>query len=163
MNKYKWLNENEQLILEGLANKWQVFGSKGGKLYLTNQRLVFIAHIFNFGSKFDEIPLSSIATTGKTFKFYISSNIVSFNISIETKNGIKEKFVIKLTQKDLWIKKISEAIKNYVVNNISMPKDSQGETIVIPQIKVVDCQGCGHFVLVMGGVTKCEYCGRPVV
>lgn len=158
------LNENEQLILEGSANKWQAIGSKGGKLYLTNQRLVFIAHALNFGSKFNEIPLSNIATAGNTFKFHVSSNAVSFNLTIETKNGGNEKFVITRSQKDLWIQKIGEAILGYVTQNISLPKNSQGHTIAAPQMKVVNCQGCGHFVLVMSGsVAVCEYCGRPAL
>lgn len=47
------LRQNEKLLMSGSANKWETFGSKGGKLFLTDQRIVFQAHGFNFGSKFD--------------------------------------------------------------------------------------------------------------
>ena len=55
------LKQGKHLLLEGIANKWHTFGSTGGKLYLTNQRLVFIAHALNFGLKFNEILFSDIA------------------------------------------------------------------------------------------------------
>ena len=33
---------------------------------------------------------------------------------------------------------------------------------VSAQIKVIQCEGCGAFVIVTTGrVAKCEYCGRP--
>lgn len=56
------LRQNEKLLMSGSANKWETFGSKGGKLFLTDQRIVFQAHGFNFGSKFDEYQLSDIQT-----------------------------------------------------------------------------------------------------
>lgn len=42
------LRQNEKLLMSGSANKWETFGSKGGKLFLTDQRIVFQAHGFNF-------------------------------------------------------------------------------------------------------------------
>ena len=48
------LRHGERLLMQGAANKWQTVGSKGGNLFLTDQRIVFKAHAFNFGSKFDE-------------------------------------------------------------------------------------------------------------
>lgn len=35
------LRQNEKLLMSGSANKWETFGSKGGKLFLTDQRIVF--------------------------------------------------------------------------------------------------------------------------
>ena len=173
--------QDETLIMEGVANKLQIFGSKGGKLYLTNQRLVFIAHALNIGSKFDEVALSEIATNGNSFKFHTTTNLISFNINLETRDGKKLGFVVTRSQKDLWIQKIGEAIYAYVAEHITMPDvPAEIEPIVKheapiephepgavpaqpPQIKVVACGGCGAFVVVMGGLARCEYCGRPTV
>ena len=75
------LRQGEQLLMSGTANKWQTVGSKGGMLFLTNQRIVFQAHVFNFGSKFDEYELSDIQTQGNTVNIVTTSNwIISFNI-----------------------------------------------------------------------------------
>ena len=160
------LKNNEQLIFDGVANKWQTFGSKGGKLFLTNQRLVFIAHVLNFGSKFDEILLSDVVTSGNTFKFKTSSNLVSFNLDIYTKSKGRIGFVVTRKQKDLWIDKIGQAISEFVVGNIVIQTDNTQilnttQNIPQPQIKVVNCKHCGAYVVVMGGLAKCEYCGTP--
>jgi hypothetical protein len=161
------LKQGEHLILKGLANKWQTFGSKGGELFLTNQRLVFVAHALNFGSKFDEIPLSSIATSGNSFKFRTTSNLISFNLRIETKSGENIAFVVTRKQKDLWIQKIGEAITEYVLDTVVLSENladkTDGAKSAVTQIKVVDCKSCGAYVVVMGGLAKCEYCGRPTV
>jgi hypothetical protein len=170
------LRPDEKLLAEGRANKWQTFGSKGGWLFLTNQRIIFIAHAFNVGSKFDEIPLDQIVVSGNSFKFKITSNLVSFNIVIETKSKT-EKFVVTRKQKNMWIEKIGSALRAYVKQNITVPKsdceyrssptiavpESTDAAAVISQIKVVNCKGCGAFVVVMGGVARCEYCGSPTV
>ena len=157
------LRYNERLILSGLANKWQKIGSKGGMLYLTNQRLAFIAN--GFSSKIDEVPLSEIQTSGNTFHFKTSSNLISFNMTISLKSGKKIGFVVTRNQKDIWIEKIGQAILENISANISMPDmPAEVRAQVMPQIKVIDCQGCGAFVIVMSGsLAKCEYCGRPTV
>ena len=160
------LNPNEHLLLDGPANKYQKVGNKGGKLYLTNQRLVFIAHAFNLGSKFDEYQLSEIATKGNTFRFKTSTNLISFNIYIELKSGEEIGFVVTRNQKDLWIENIGQAILEFVSQTIAIPEnatDTQHQQIsnAVSQIKVVSCAGCGAYVVVMGGLATCEYCGRP--
>lgn len=43
------LRQGERLLMQGAANKWQTVGSKGGNLFLTDQRIVFKAHALNFG------------------------------------------------------------------------------------------------------------------
>lgn len=69
------LRQNEKLLMSGSANKWETFGSKGGKLFLTDQRIVFQAHGFNFGSKFDEYQLSDIQTQGNTVNIKTTTNL----------------------------------------------------------------------------------------
>ena len=52
------LNEHEEPIREGVANLYySVAKSDGGRLYLTNERLVFIAHKVNLNPNlFWELP-----------------------------------------------------------------------------------------------------------
>jgi len=161
------LNPGENLIMEGFANKWQTLGNKGGKLYLTNQRLVFIAHRFNFGSKYDELMLSDIATQGNTFKFKTTFHLISFTISIETKTGEKVSFVISPKQKQLWVEKIGQSVMEYVSQNPqAIQRNSTTEPTIATQttpIKVVRCEGCGAAVVIMAVLAKCDYCKTPTV
>lgn len=116
------LKDGEQLLLSGFANKWQRFGSKGGKLFLTDRRLVFKAHAFNFGSKIDEYNLEDIQINGDTVNIKTSSNGIlgicfSFNISFYTKSGEKLSFVVAKSQKNEWIQKITEAVTTCAFNS----------------------------------------------
>lgn len=55
---YSFLGQDEYVIFKDKANKKQfLYCVKGGELILTNTRLVFLAHSFNLGLKFDEILL----------------------------------------------------------------------------------------------------------
>lgn len=160
------LKQDEILLMSGKANKWQTVGSKGGKLFLTNQRIVFQSHAFNFGSKFDEYALSDIQTQGSTVNIKTSSNLVSFNITFYTKNGEKLSFVVTRSQKDEWIRQITAAISSLVLSKISIPENApETEAVKITdQIKVVQCEGCGAFVITtIGNTSKCDYCGRPAI
>lgn len=160
------LRPGERLLMSGLANKWQVIGSKGGKLFLTDQRIVFQAHAINFGSKFDEYELSQIQTQGNTVNIKTTSNLISFNISFYTKSYKKLSFVVTRSQKNEWIRKIAESITTLSRSNVSMPENISKAEIetVTAQIKAVQCAGCGAFVIVtLGNTSKCNYCGRPTV
>lgn len=160
------LRQDEQLLMSGAANKWQTIGSKGGHLFLTNQRIVFKAHGFNFGSKFDAYELSDIQTQGSTFNIKTTSNLISFNITFYTKAGEQLSFVVTRKQKNEWIEKITEAVTSFTRSNISVPPNIPQEEVqkITAQVKVIQCEGCGAFVIVTAGnVTKCDYCGRPTV
>jgi len=54
------LKEGETIIKEGLGNLQRGIETVGGKLYLTNRRLIFEAHSFNIQSGTSEIPLSFV-------------------------------------------------------------------------------------------------------
>ena len=160
------LRQGERLLMSGAANKWQTVGSKGGKLFLTDQRIVFQAHGFNFGSKFDEYELSDIQTQGNTVNIKTNSNLISFNITFYTKLDEKLSFVVTRRQKDEWVKKITEAITSLARSRVSVPEDISKVQVekIATQIKAVQCEGCGAFVIVTAGnVAKCDYCGRPAV
>jgi hypothetical protein len=160
------IRNGEKLLFRGPANKWQKVGSKGGYLFLTDQRIVFQAHAFNFGSKFDEYELTEIQTKGNTVNIRTTSNLISFNISFYTKSGEELSFVVTRSQKDEWIRQITNALTTSVQSNVSLPENISEHDAkkVVSQIKVVQCGGCGAFVIVTtGNVSVCEYCGRPTV
>ena len=102
---YKFLQQGETIIIEGSANKMQFLGiNKGGQLILTNRRLIFKAHALNFGSKFDEIPLSEITRTDKKLNIFCPTPNM---IKICTLNGKTYQFVVTGKLKDLWLQKFS--------------------------------------------------------
>ena len=98
------LNEDEQPIRVGVANLYYgVTSSDGGKLYLTNQRLVFIAHKANLNPNLHwEIPLQEIRNV--TMKRNL---IVSQHILVETEKDEEKTFVVYNGKK--WMKEILKA------------------------------------------------------
>lgn len=111
MASYDFLDPGEQILMEGAANKKQFLGvNKGGKLVLTNRRLVFIAHALNLGSKYDEISFSSIAVSGNTINLLLPTPNL---IKVITKDGRTNEFVVTGKQKEEWKLKISQAIQIY--------------------------------------------------
>lgn len=53
---------NEKLIRQGAANLQRGVETVGGRLYLTDSRLVFSSHKFNVQNGRTEIPLSAVDT-----------------------------------------------------------------------------------------------------
>ena len=131
-NSDDFLDSDEKIIMEGPANKYQtllsdvanslnisspvidkipVLGmSKGGKLILTNKKLVFFAHTLNLGSKYEEIPFSQIATSGDTLNIFCPTPSM---IKVVTNEGKTHQFVVTGKQKNEWKEKISECVKHY--------------------------------------------------
>ena len=108
--------------------------------------------------------MSNIQSNGNTINIKTTTNLVSFNITFYTKYGEKLSFVVKRSQKNEWIRQITEAVTSLARSNISFPNNMSEENKkkVSAQIKVIQCEGCGAFVIVTTGrVAKCEYCGRP--
>lgn len=58
------LQPNEVIVKEGMANATRGMEGVGGKLYLTNQRLIFESHDFNFQTGPTFINLSDITESG---------------------------------------------------------------------------------------------------
>lgn len=121
--KLKNLLPDEYILMEGLANWNTPFISKGGKLFLTNKRIIFKAHWINFGKKYFECYLDEIYVEKNTIPIFVVSNLVSFTISFKTKTGEELSFVVTRGDKDLWISKISEAVLNTVQSNLSVPSE----------------------------------------
>jgi len=89
------LRQGEQVIKKGSANLQKNIETVGGKLYLTNQRLVFEAHKFNVQRGVTEVELSNIqavspCSTRQWGLFPIFPN----SLAVYTKHGEEYQFVL---------------------------------------------------------------------
>ena len=102
---YHFLNANEQVLMEGGANKTIFLGfNKGGMLILTNQRLIFKA---TFSSKIEEIPLASILTSGDSFNLLIPTGNM---IRVCTRDGKTHQFLVVGKQKEDWKRALTNVV-----------------------------------------------------
>ncbi len=112
--QYSFLTPGEKILMEGAANMQQIGGiNKGGKLVLTSKRLAFIAHSFNFGSKYDEILLPNIVAQGNTLNIFTPTPNM---IKVVTNFGKEYQFVVTKKQRDLWLNAIASAVNAYRAN-----------------------------------------------
>ncbi len=84
------LQEDEKILKEGAANHKVKFEAVGGKLFLTNERLVFKSHKMNIQNHLFALPLSEIKDQGK-FK---TLGIVLNGLNITTVKNVTERFVV---------------------------------------------------------------------
>lgn len=106
------LQEGEKIIKEGWANISTVLNAKAGKLYLTNQRLLFIGHGINIGNDAYTVNLSDIMYVKKsaTVSFWALFIPIPNAIVVATNSGNVTKFTVRGRKK--WVKEISSAINN---------------------------------------------------
>jgi len=89
------LKQNEQIIKKGGANLQKNIETVGGKLYLTNQRLVFETHKFNIQNGSTIIELSNIQSSEKCWtKFLGFLPIMPNSLAVYTKEGKEYRFVL---------------------------------------------------------------------
>ncbi|WP_341708853.1 GRAM domain-containing protein [Halopseudomonas sp.] len=89
------LRAGEMIIKEGPANLQKNIETVGGKLYLTNQRLVFEAHNLNVQSFAAEVEISNIQSLEKAWtKFLGLMSIFPNSLSIYTKQGKEFRYVL---------------------------------------------------------------------
>ncbi len=87
--------KDETIIKTGSANLQKNVESVGGKLHLTNQRLVFESHKFNIQNGVTEFDLSSIQTVERCWtKFLGVFPIFPNSLAIYTKQGEAYRFVL---------------------------------------------------------------------
>ena len=98
------LQNNEIIIRKGRANHLKPLEGVGGRLYLTNQRLLFNSHFFNIQSHEESILLENIVSVEAKYNDFISSRLTIF-----LKDGSVEKFHVSKRRK--WIEEIEVAIK----------------------------------------------------
>lgn len=105
------LNKDEEVIKTGSANMQRNVETVGGKLFLTNSRIIFEAHKINVQRGAAEIALDQISNVERSItKFLGILPIASNSIKVTTADGKEFGFVVY--KKDSWIDKISNAIKH---------------------------------------------------
>ena len=83
------LQADETLFKQGLANLQRGAEAVGGRLHLTNQRLIFESHAFNFQTGTTTVALADIASVKKCWTKFLSwIPLVPNALVIETKDGI---------------------------------------------------------------------------
>lgn len=88
---------DEYLLFETPANHFKGIEAAGGKLYLTNKRLIFKSHKFNFQNHQLSIGLTDINNVTR----YKTLGMVNNGVVVTTVNGMKEKFVVE--QVEEWV------------------------------------------------------------
>lgn len=84
------LMENEQIYFDVLANLFRGIEAVGGKLMITDRRLIFKSHTFNIQTGTTEILIEEITEVKKRNTLRIIPN----GISVTTKNGVEYNIVL---------------------------------------------------------------------
>lgn len=101
------LEEDEVLIKYSAANLQKGMEAVGGRLYLTNQRSVFIAHFFNIQRGRTETKLSDIGTVRLCWTRILNLlPIYPNSIEVTTKDG--ERFRLVVSGRRSWAEAISK-------------------------------------------------------
>ena len=101
------LTANEKIIKSGAANFQKGIEQVGGKLYLTNYRIVFESHKLNFQSGTTQIKLEDISSVKKSWtKFLGFIPLTPNSIKISTIEVGKFRFVLYGRSK--WISAITK-------------------------------------------------------
>jgi hypothetical protein len=81
---------DESTIDSFLANRYRhIFDSDGGKLTVTNRRIIFKAHAFNFDTNATEIAFEDIASV----TYFSPWGLLPNGIEIKTYDGKSHQFV----------------------------------------------------------------------
>ena len=103
------LRGGESQVRVGKANKTSLFWASGGKLILTNQRLLFLGHGMNLGKRGLVLELKDVFSVEKGITFSIFAPIPIPNaIKIHGQDGTVHKFTV--TKRGEWIEAISKIL-----------------------------------------------------
>jgi len=94
--------EGKEIIWEGQANHFKGLEAVGGRLFLTNDELVFKSHSMNIQNHELVVPLNQIIDIKTT----LTLGIINNGVQIITNNNVTEKFVVNNSSK--WMEKIRE-------------------------------------------------------
>lgn len=119
------LRANEELVGEVSANLKRGVEFAGGRLTITNQRLIFRAHVLNVQSQGAEIPLSSIADVEKASSLL---GMINNRLKLRTNSGIEYDFVI--SQRD----EIASLIQQQIASSRSSGMSRTVESASSPNI-----------------------------
>lgn len=100
------LGNDENIILQDAANLFRGPISVGGRLTLTNSRLIFQPHIINFEREDEVIEIEKIKGVKKvrTLDFFDTS------LRVTTENDDEFKFVLSADTRDKWFEKINSML-----------------------------------------------------
>jgi len=84
------LQEGEQIVADVMANLFRGFEGVGGRLKVTDRRLLFEPHNFNFQTMTLEIPLSQVEQVQPRNTWGIVPN----GILVKLTSGVEYKFVV---------------------------------------------------------------------
>lgn len=105
------LAQNEKVVKKGAANLQKGLETVGGKLHLTNKRLIFESHVVNIQSGVTEIELSNLERVQKSWtKFLGLIPVFPNSLSVYTKEGQEYQFV--LFGRESWADSITSEIKS---------------------------------------------------
>ena len=93
---------DEHILFETPANHFKKIEGVGGKLYLTNKRLIFKSHKLNIQNHQLYIQLTDVSNVDR----YKTLGLVNNGLSITTIDNKIEKFVVE--QVESWIKYLTE-------------------------------------------------------
>lgn len=106
-NERPELRPDEFIEVEGFANKFKGMFSLGGKLYVTNQRIIFNANKMNFKPKPTFIDYNEIdQVKGRKTAFVFDTGL-----RIRMKNGAFIDFAVN--ERELWMWEFENAIRKY--------------------------------------------------
>lgn len=92
---------DENILFQTGANHFKNAEGVGGKLYLTNKRLVFKSHKLNIQNHEFSINLTDIAKVDR----YKNSGVINNGLAITSKDNKVDKFVVE--QASEWIEKLN--------------------------------------------------------
>ena len=98
------LNEKEIVVRKSRATHWKYWEGVGGKLLLTNKRLIFKSHGLNVHSHEEAIPLEAIISIEAKYSDFISAKMM-----ISLSSGAKEKYYVP--HRKAWVKDIKSAME----------------------------------------------------
>ena len=95
----------ESIVFESPANHFKRIEGVGGRLYLTNKRLIFKSHKLNFQNHQLVIELTDIKEVSR----YKTLGMVNNGLAITTANNKTEKFVVE--EIETWVNHLSGEIR----------------------------------------------------
>jgi hypothetical protein len=101
------LAQNEEIEIEGPANLFLGIEGVGGKLFITNKKVVFKSHKINIQKGQTDIFYENIKEIIKRK----TAKIIDNGIRIKTNDGNEFDFVVN--EREKWIEKLNEKITHY--------------------------------------------------
>lgn len=98
------LEPDEEIAVQGPANLFRGFEGVGGKVFLTNKKIIFKSHKLNIQRGQTDIPYNDVKQVLKRK----TGNIVDNGIRVITVSGKEHDFV--LNDRDLWFDKLSKRL-----------------------------------------------------